>query len=67
MLWVNENTKGQKQQVYFINSFLFAFHRTCANINKIHITMVPSACSKVMTPGRLQISMNNTVLLFIYL
>jgi hypothetical protein len=37
------------------------------NINKICITIIPSACSKVLMRGRLQINVNSMVLLFIYL
>jgi hypothetical protein len=37
------------------------------NINMIYITLAPSAFSKVMMRKRLQISVNSTVLLFIYL
>jgi hypothetical protein len=37
------------------------------NINIIYITLIPSACLKVLTQERLQSSMNNTGVLFIYL
>jgi hypothetical protein len=37
------------------------------DINIVYITVIPSAFLKVLTRERLQSSMNNTVLLFIYL
>jgi hypothetical protein len=37
------------------------------NINKISITLIPSACSKVLMQERLQSSVNSTVVLFTYL
>jgi hypothetical protein len=46
---VNKNTKRRRQQLYLVNPFIFAFCKTCININIIHITLIPSACSKVKT------------------
>jgi hypothetical protein len=37
------------------------------NINRIYITLIPLACSKVLMRERLQFSVNNTVVLFTYL
>jgi hypothetical protein len=37
------------------------------SINKIYITLIPSACSKVLAREQLQFSVNSTGVLFTYL
>jgi hypothetical protein len=37
------------------------------NINRIHITLIPSACLKVLMREQLQSSVNSMGVLFIYL
>jgi hypothetical protein len=45
--------------------FKYLFHDK--HMNKIPITLIPLACSKVMMRERLQSSENSTVVLFTYL
>jgi hypothetical protein len=40
---------------------------TFMNINKIYITLISSALSKVVTQGQIQSSVNSTGVLFTYL
>jgi hypothetical protein len=51
----------------FICQFIYLFHDEHMNNNKISITLIPSACSKVFTQERLQSNVNNTGVLFTYL
>jgi hypothetical protein len=48
-------------------SFIYLFHDKHMTINRIHITLIPSACLKVWTRKRLQSSVNSTGILFTYL
>jgi hypothetical protein len=41
--------KNEDNNCIFVDSFIFAFYKTRMNINRIHITLIPSACSKVRT------------------
>jgi hypothetical protein len=43
------------------------FYDIHMNINKIYITLIPLACSKVLTREPLQSSVNSTGVLFTYL
>jgi hypothetical protein len=47
--------------------FIYLFHDKHINIIRIHITLIPSACLKVMTREQLQFSVNSMGVLFIYL
>jgi hypothetical protein len=51
----------------FIYRFIYLFHDKHMDINKIYITLIPSAYSKVLTRERLRSSVNSTVVLFTYL
>jgi hypothetical protein len=51
----------------FIHPSIYLFYDKHMNINKIYITLIPLACLKVLTRERLQSSVNNTGVLFIYL
>jgi hypothetical protein len=53
--------------IYIIHSFIYLFHDIHMNINKIHITLIPSACLKVLTREQLQSRVNSTGVLFTYL
>jgi hypothetical protein len=48
-----------KDNIY--HSFIYLFHDKHMIINIIYITLIPSACSKVLTWERLQSSVNSTV------
>jgi hypothetical protein len=50
-----------------IHSFIYVFHGINVNINRIYITLIPLACSKVLTREQLQSSVNSTGVLFTYL
>jgi hypothetical protein len=50
--------------LYYITYLL---HNECIDIIKVSITSIPSVCLKVMVRVRLQSSVNNTGVLFIYL
>jgi hypothetical protein len=42
----------------FIYQFIYLFHDK--HMNKVLVTLIPSACSKVLTQERLQSSVNST-------
>jgi hypothetical protein len=42
----------------FIYQFIYLFHDK--HMNKVLVTLIPSACSKVLTQERLQFSVNST-------
>jgi hypothetical protein len=46
---------------------IYVFHDIHVNINKIYITLIPSACLKVLMREQLQSSVNSTGVLFTYL
>jgi hypothetical protein len=50
----------------FIHSYIY-YHDIHMNIDKIYITLIPSACLKVLTLEQLQFSVNSTGVLFTYL
>jgi hypothetical protein len=43
-----------------IHSYTYVFHNIHMNINIIYITLIPLACSKVLTQEQLQSRVNNT-------
>jgi hypothetical protein len=47
--------------------FIYLLHDKHININIIYITLIPSACLKVMMRGQLQSSVNSMGVLFTYL
>jgi hypothetical protein len=51
----------------YVDSYIYLFHDEHMNVNKISITLIPSAYSKVLTRERLQSSVNSTGVLFTYL
>jgi hypothetical protein len=51
----------------FIGPYTYVFHNTHMDISRIYITLIPSACSKVLMRDRLQFSVNSTRVLFTYL
>jgi hypothetical protein len=49
----------------FIYQFIYLFHDK--HMNKILVTLIPSACSKVLTQERLQSNVNSAGVPFTYL
>jgi hypothetical protein len=47
IIWIRMQ-KGCEQKLYLVDLSIFASRKTCMNINRIHITLIHSACSKVM-------------------
>jgi hypothetical protein len=51
----------------FIHSYIYFMIYIHMNINRIYITLIPSACLKVLTREQLQSSVNSMGVLFTYL
>jgi hypothetical protein len=50
-----------------IHSFIYVSNDTYMIINKIYITLIPSACSKLLMREQLQFNVNSMGVLFTYL
>jgi hypothetical protein len=61
----NNNSCISNKYYSFMYQSKYLFHDK--RMNKIHVTLIPSACSKVLTRERLQSSVNSMRVLFTYL